>query len=86
MTCETFVLPGGRKAIVCSSRRTPRCACGHRAPYLCDWKVPARRSGTCDAPLCDRCASSPAPEKHLCQDHALAFDRWTARQAQGGAR
>lgn len=85
MTCETVKLPDGGKAIVCSSGRAERCACGRRAPYLCDWKVPMRRSGTCDAPLCDQCATSPAPEKHLCRVHALAFDRWKARRVEGRA-
>lgn len=66
MACETVRMPGGGMAIVCSSRRVPRCACGRRAPLLCDWKVPSKKSGTCDAPLCNRCATAPAHEKHLC--------------------
>jgi len=43
---------------------------------LCDWKVPGRRSGTCDVPICSRCTASPAPDKDLCPDHAAA---WKAR-------
>lgn len=54
MTCERVTLPDGGAAIVCSSRRRRRCACGAPATLLCDWKVPGRRTGTCDAPLRER--------------------------------
>jgi len=76
MTCEHVQLPGGGFAIVCSSGRTKRCSCGRRADLLCDWKVPSRRSGTCDAPICRRCTVSPAPDKDLCPQHAKAFEAW----------
>lgn len=49
---------------------TQRCKCVRRATRLCDWKVPTKKSGTCDAPLCERCAIVPAPGKDLCQAHA----------------
>lgn len=83
MTCEAVKLPGGGTAIVCSSRRRARCACGARAPLLCDWRMPKRRSGTCDAPVCKRCATSPAPEKDLCPEHAEMFQDWQSRRAAG---
>lgn len=67
MTCE-HVRIGGVAAIVCGP--TERCRCGRRATRLCDWKVPAKKSGTCDAPLCERCAVVPAPGKDLCARHA----------------
>ncbi|WP_138984465.1 hypothetical protein [Sphingobium yanoikuyae] len=76
MPCEVVPMPSGGAAIICSNGRRKRCACGRPAPFLCDWKVPARRSGTCDAPICDRCAISPATEKHLCPAHARAFQAW----------
>lgn len=76
MACETITSPGGGRAIVCFSRR--RCACGASARLLCDWKVPERRSGTCDAPICARCATSPEPGKDLCARHAAAFREWRA--------
>lgn len=79
MVCERFTLPGGGTAIVCSSRQ--RCACGARANLLCDWKVPARKSGTCDAPICARCSTSPAPEKDLCPKYAAALKEWKATRA-----
>jgi hypothetical protein len=76
MTCETHVLPGGVRAIVCGPKR--RCKCGRRATLECDWKVPSRKSGTCDRPICDRCTTSPAPDKDLCPAHAAEFKAWQA--------
>lgn len=84
MACEVTTLPGGAKAIICSPSR--RCACGRSAPLLCDWKVPTRRSGTCDAAICARCAVSPTTDKHLCPTHAQAFKVWSARRADPEAR
>lgn len=75
MTCHHVNL-GGTIAIVCTPTR--RCKCGRRATLECDWKVPGRKSGTCDAPICSSCATSPAPGKHLCATHAAAFEQWKA--------
>jgi hypothetical protein len=58
-----------------------RCPCGRRADRLCDWKVEGKRSGTCDAPICSRCSTKPAPEKDLCAKHAVALEEWRARTA-----
>lgn len=70
---------GGVAAIVCTSRpRRRKCACGQPAPLECDWKVPTKKSGTCDAPICAGCTHSPAPGKDLCQKHAA---EWKARTA-----
>lgn len=76
-----YIIPLG-SGFVCT--RTQRCACGNRATLLCDWKVPGRRAGTCDAPLCPSCTSSPAPEKDLCPAHAAdwAAHRRTARLSE----
>ncbi|MBY0394559.1 MAG: hypothetical protein K2Q27_14990 [Novosphingobium sp.] len=76
MTCERVILPGGGAAIVCTTSKRKRCACGKRATLECDWKVPSRRSGTCDAPICASCTTSPAPEKDLCPAHAAAYEQW----------
>ncbi len=81
MVCQTVSMPSGGTAIVCSSRRSQRCACGRRAPLLCDWKVPTRKSGTCDKPICSRCSTSPAPGKDLCPAHAKAYTQWKAQQS-----
>jgi hypothetical protein len=75
MPCEHVTLPGGVHAIVCSGRRN-RCACGAPATLACDWKVPGRKSNTCDAPICRTCTHVPAPDKDLCPAHAA---EWKAR-------
>ncbi len=76
MTCEHIRLPDGngfrlRHAASAEMRPVRR-----RADLECDWKVPGRKRGTCDAPICSRCTTSPAPEKDLCPDHAAAWQRW----------
>lgn len=80
MTCDVVPIPGGGTAIVCSSRRRQRCACGQPATRLCDWRVPEKKGGTCDAPLCTRCRKSPATGKDLCPTHAAAFTTWQAQR------
>ena len=79
MTCERVVLPDGTAAIVCGSFPRKYCACGRRATLECDWKVPERRSGTCDAPICSNCTLSPKPGKDICPDHQPAFHAWAER-------
>jgi len=74
MPCTHVRRPDGIGAIVCTP--TQRCACGARATKLCDWKVPTKKSGTCDRPLCARCTHVPAPDKDLCPEHAA---EWGAR-------
>ena len=76
MPCVPVSIPGGGTAIVCGVRGRRRCKCGRPATLECDWKVPSRKSGTCDAPICDRCSVSPAPDKDLCPTHAAAFEEW----------
>ena len=77
MACEHVSLPDGSRAIICGTQRRQRCGCGHRATLLCDWKTPTKR-GTCSAPLCARCTTSPAPDKDLCREHAAAYSTWKA--------
>lgn len=78
MTCHHVKLPDGTAAIVCTSGRRKRCACGKPGTLLCDWKMPERKSGTCDTPICARCTTSPAPDKDLCQKHAREWEQWKA--------
>lgn len=85
MPCVPFTTPEGLTGIMCMSRgSTPRCPCGNRGVFLCDWKVPERKSGTCDAPLCGRCATSPAKDKHLCPAHRVAWAEWRKAQREKG--
>lgn len=80
MTCHHVALPEGGHAIVCTGEKRQRCKCGRPATLLCDWKVPAKRSGTCDAPICEQCATSPAPDKDLCPTHTAEFESWKSRK------
>lgn len=83
MPCIPVKLVGGGTAIVCTGRRArKKCACGQTATLECDWKVPSKKSGTCDAPICAKCATSPAPDKDLCPKHAAAFEQWKASRGQ----
>jgi hypothetical protein len=82
MRCQGVAIPGGGTAIVCSGRGGKRCPCGRAATLECDWKVPTRKSGTCDAPICSSCTTSPAPDKDLCRKHAAEFEAWKARPPQ----
>jgi len=79
MNCQTVILPGGGTAIVCGPTR--RCKCGRRGTLECDWKVPSKKSGTCDAPICSSCTTSPAPGKDLCAKHAAEFEAWKVDRA-----
>lgn len=79
MTCHRIDVPGIGRGFVCT--KTRRCKCGRRATLECDWKVPSRKSGTCDAPICAKCTTSPAPEKDLCAKHAEEYERWKKTRA-----
>lgn len=51
MACERVKMPDGNFAIVCGTKYAgtkERCACGKVATRLCDWKVPTKKSGTCE--------------------------------------
>lgn len=76
MTCHPINIPGLGVGFVCTRTKAKRCKCGLPAALLCDWKVPSKKSGTCDRPICDRCSTSPAPDKDLCSEHAGAFEKW----------
>lgn len=82
MTCHGVKLPGGGSAIICTGRRPRKCKCGTTATLLCDWKVKTKRSGTCDQPICERCATHPTMngrtdfDKDLCPAHAAEFEQW----------
>lgn len=83
LTCEYVPVPGG-VAIACSRTRKRRCKCGRAADLLCDWKVPGKKGGTCDKPICNRCTTSPAEGKDLCPDHARAFMEWKKERETNG--
>lgn len=75
--CERIEIPGGGFAFICGGRgRHKFCECGRSAVALCDWKVPDRKSGTCDAPICEKHRVTVAPGKDLCVFHQHAFEIW----------
>ena len=85
--CEHMKL-NGRDIIVCgtSGAKQQFCRqCGRAAIALCDWKMPDKKSGTCDAPMCAQHSKQVMPGKHLCPEHQLHYDRWKKRRspAQG---
>lgn len=84
MPCLHVSTPVG-PAIACTGR-AKRCKCGRRGTLLCDWKIPAKRSGTCNAALCEACASSPAADKHLCPMHTAALAEWAEDKRNGRAQ
>lgn len=82
MPCVRTSLAGGGFAIVCFSHGArPRCACGARAPFECDWKIEV---GTCDVAICATCSTQPAAGKDLCPAHAEAWDAWNAARGPRG--
>lgn len=80
--CEQIKLGNGDVAIVCGVRgyKTRFCSCGREAVALCDWKVSARSSGTCDAPVCaDHAMFVANGRKHLCPTHQDCYELWKKR-------
>jgi hypothetical protein len=78
--CEKVKLPGGNAALICGLRTFRKfCACGRQAVALCDWRIPNKKSGTCDAPICAQHSKQVAPGKHLCPEHQLQYDNWKRR-------
>jgi hypothetical protein len=66
VTCRPVRLADGVKAIVCTRGTRRRCVCGRPATKLCDF--PTGR-GTCDKPLCGRCARPVGPDRDFCPNH-----------------
>jgi hypothetical protein len=82
MPCIPFEVNGARGFICTRGQRRRKCSVCKRptASRECDWKKPKKKSGTCDAPLCDRCTFSPAEDKDLCPDHATAYEAWVKQR------
>jgi hypothetical protein len=74
MHCRPLVSPDGRLfGFACSrgSMSKPCKSCGRRSTKLCDYKLSGSKSGkTCDAPICDHCATSVGKNLDLCPVHA----------------
>lgn len=74
MPCEGIELENGARLIVCTrGRRLGPCSrCGAAAGVLCDFivKRTKKRSRTCNAKLCARCAHHFGADRDLCPEHA----------------
>ena len=73
MPGQWITLPGGFTAHVRTSRR-PRRRCSNHpcirwATLECDYPTPARKSGTCDKPLCSTCAVKGGADIDYCPHH-----------------
>lgn len=85
--CLKLQTPDGDEVLVCGGHaRTRFCKCGRPADLLCDWKVPGKKSGTCDEPVCKKCALEVAPDKHLCKAHQAAWESWKRRHGPEGVQ
>lgn len=54
----------------------PCICCGWISTRECDWRLDSGK--TCDAPLCDCCTTSPAPDKDICPAHVGPMKAWMA--------
>ncbi len=84
MTCSWVKVDGNWVHFKHSGPQMLPCIeCQEISTRLCDWKL---EGGTCDAPLCENCTSSPARGKDLCPEHAAVWaahpDNVKARQAE----
>ena len=78
--CLKMQMPDGTVGIICGVRHKRQfCACGRESSLLCDWKVKGKKSGTCDAPICEQHALEAGPDKHLCPQHQRAWADWQKR-------
>lgn len=66
MVCRPFNLGNGFGGFVCTrGERQPRCkVCGKTAGKICDFPIIGKgKKNTCDAKLCDACATEIDPER-----------------------
>lgn len=71
MACELIKIDGMGVGIICRRGVRPKkCKfCGADCTKECDYPS-KKRSGTCDATMCDRCATSGGGDLDYCPDHA----------------
>jgi len=73
-----YNLPGGGTVHLNFGRKgnknapAPCCKCGCISSRLCDWKLDIG-GPECDAPICESCTWSPAPDKDLCPRHVQVY-------------
>lgn len=77
MHCEFL----GNGVIVCGrpapAKQQPCrfCARGRVGVKLCDWPTKPGSKRTCDAPMCEDCATSIGTDRDLCPPHAKEWGR-----------
>lgn len=77
MPCTPVKLPGGGMALVRHAHRriAPCRYCAAQGTRLCDFPVlRGLHKGTCDAPLCERCATRISSDRDLCRAHLPLWD------------
>lgn len=69
--CDHTDMPGGGFAIICSRGKRERCQfCGASASKQCDFPVERKgKQTTCDAWMCNRCATPQGPNLDYCPPH-----------------
>lgn len=82
--CYRMPMPDGSFGIICGGRNQKMryCDCSRPADFLCDWKMPDKKSGTCDGAICNKCALEVASDKHLCKFHQKAYEQWKRRHPE----
>lgn len=82
MPCNVYRSPDGQIQVITCTRGSSakHCKCGRKATIACDHKLTGSKLGkTCDAPLCDRCATSAGPNIDLCPVHARLAQKESLR-------
>ena len=73
MPCQSVKFPNGMTAILCTPpQRRRRCSNGQCVAWAereCDYPAPHRKTGTCDKPLCTKCAVRIAENVDHCPSH-----------------
>lgn len=73
------IVEDGAVTIIACGRRRKRCACGRIATKKCDFPLSGAKGGTtCDADICDGCATPIGPNVDYCGPH----DRLAKKRAK----
>ena len=66
-----IIVNGVQVGIACHRGHAPSCKCGRRETKKCDYPLRGAKAGkTCDASLCDRCATRVGKNLDHCPAHA----------------
>lgn len=80
MHCRPLVNADGNIYGFACGRGPKRCKCGRKSTKICDHQLTGKLAGkTCDAPLCDNCATPVGKDRDLCPVHARAAQKDSVR-------